>query len=404
MNSNMSLPGLKDIVITNEEERNGAYYLHIEVPQKPHQCPKCGEFTSRVHDYRAQKVQHLKVCERTTYLYYRRRRYVCPCGKRFSEDNTFVERYQRHSKEWNQALGFRVIQGKNFKDTARQFRTSPTTVIRRFDEVAAPLLQPVKELPPVIAIDEYKGDTNKGKFQVIIADGDTRKPLDILPDRSVSTVKKYLREKGERVEMVIMDMSPTFKSAVRQALGDPIIIADRFHFCRYIYWALELVRRRVQKDFHDYDRKKCKRMRHVFNKPIEDLTEKQGRYLSRYISFSEDLQLAHRLKEEFRGWMAKAKELGLQEPAKVKETLFEFYDRVKAVGLPEFEKAIQTFKNWQPEILNSFTFGYSSGFIEGLNNQTKVIKRNAFGFRKYERFRNRVLLHHQYKHMEIQMG
>ncbi|WP_370514501.1 transposase [Alteribacillus sp. YIM 98480] len=34
-------------------------------------------------------------------------------------------------------------------------------------------------------------------------------------------------------------------------------------------------------------------------------------------------------------------------------------------------------------ILNSFAFGYTNGFIESLNNQTKVIKRNAFGFNRY---------------------
>jgi len=36
-----------------------------------------------------------------------------------------------------------------------------------------------------------------------------------------------------------MDMNPSFKAAVNQALGRPLIIADRFHFCRYIYWAID---------------------------------------------------------------------------------------------------------------------------------------------------------------------
>lgn len=52
-----------------------------------------------------------------------------------------------------------------------------------------------------------------------------------------------------------MDMSQSFKAAVDQALGRPIIVADRFHFCRYIYWALEQVRRKEQKLFDEYDRK-----------------------------------------------------------------------------------------------------------------------------------------------------
>lgn len=401
---NMSLPGLEELGISKMEEVEGALHLHVHIPKRSHRCPACGERTKRVHDYRIQKVQHLKMFERTTYLFYRKRRYVCSCGKRFAEKNGVVERYQRHSIEWNQALGLRVIQGKNFKDTAAQFRTSQTTAIRRFDKISSTYLQETERLSEVIAIDEYKGDTNKGKYQLIIADGKTGKPLDILPDRSVYTIKRYLRKKGSKVKMVIMDMSYSFKSAVQQALGKPIIIADRFHFSRYIYWALDRVRKRVQKDFHDYDRKKCKRMRHIFFKPYEKLTDKQLWYLERYLEKSEELRRAYGLKESFRTWFQRAKAMGKTNIGEVKKGLYAFYQQVEASELKEFKKAIKTLKNWQIEILNSFVFNYSNGFIEGLNNQTKVIKRNAFGFKRYDRLRLKVLLHHQFKSLDIQVG
>lgn len=404
MHFNMILPGLEDVMILKAEEVDGAYHIHIKLPRKKQRCPVCGERTNRVHDYRVQKVQHLKVFERTSYLFYHKRRYVCSCGKRFAEKNRIVERYQRHSIEWNQALGLRVIHGKNFKDTAAQFRTSQTTVIRRFDRISSIHLKEFEELPKVIAIDEYKGDTNEGKYQVIIANAQTGEPLDILPNRSVKTIKNYLRRKGSKVEKVVMDMSYSFKSAVQQALGKPIIIADRFHFCRYIYWALDRIRRRVQKTFHEYDRKKCKRMKHIFYKPYEALSSKQRWYLERYLELSEELRCAYQLKESFHSWFKKAKEIGLTQINEVKKGLNVFYDQVTESGINEFIQVIQTFKNWQIEILNSFAFGYTNGFIEGLNNQTKVIKRNAFGFKRYDRLRLRILLHHQYKSTGYQLG
>ena len=397
MHFNMTLPGLEEVTVTRMEEMDGIFRIFVEIPKQIQTCPVCEEPTSRVHDYRTQKVQHLKLFERTTYLYYRKRRYICSCGKRFSEMNPIVERYKRHTKEWNQALGLRAIQGMNFKDTAAQFRTSQTTAMRRFDEVSAPMLKKLDQLPEVIAIDEYKGDTKAGKYQVIIGDGYTGEPLDILPDRSVKTVKQYLQSKGDNVQMVIMDMSHSFKSAVQKALGNPIILADRFHFCRYIYWALEKVRRRVQKDFHDYDRKKCKRMKHIFYKSYERLSEKQHWYLERYLGMSEDLREAYGLKEAFRSWFEDAKVTGRENIHHVKQSLHAFYDKIEKSDMSEFIQAIQTLKNWQVEVLNSFAFDYSNGFIEGLNNQTKVIKRNAFGFRRYDRLRLKVLLHHQFK-------
>ncbi|MBM7552259.1 transposase [Thalassobacillus pellis] len=85
MQFNMTLPGLEEVNITKSEEVEGALLLHITVPKKAQRCPLCGERTSRIHDYRTQKIQHLKVFERTSYLFYRKRRYVCPCGKRFLE-------------------------------------------------------------------------------------------------------------------------------------------------------------------------------------------------------------------------------------------------------------------------------------------------------------------------------
>ncbi|MCM3589007.1 transposase, partial [Mesobacillus maritimus] len=84
-------------------------------------------------------------------------------------------------------------------------------------------VKPVEELPPVIAIDEYKGDTREGKYQLIIADGITKKPLDILPNRYKSTIKHYLQRHGNQVQVVIMDMSHSFKAAVQSALGKPVI-------------------------------------------------------------------------------------------------------------------------------------------------------------------------------------
>ncbi|SFM47134.1 Transposase, partial [Salibacterium qingdaonense] len=295
MHFTMNVPGLEEFNVMKTETIGSTYYIHVEKERKAHRCPACGEKTSRVHDYRIQKIQHLKMFERTSYLMYRKRRYACSCGKKFPEKARMVERYQRHTVEWNQALGLRTIQGKNFKDTADQFHTSPSTAMRRFDRLAAPMIQEGKELPEVIAIDEYKGDTDQGKYQVLIADGRTGEPLDILPDRTAATIKPYLREKGAKVEIVVMDRSPSFKSAVQQALGSPIIIADRFHFCRYMYWALDLVRRNVQKDFHEYDRKKCKRMKHVFHKSPDTLSEKQYWYLERYLNLSHELTDAYQL-------------------------------------------------------------------------------------------------------------
>lgn len=405
MNFTMNIPGLKDVIITKMEQVEDRVALHVELEVQLHRCPRCQEKTRRVHDYRIQKIKHLKWFERLTYLFYKKRRYVCgACGKKFAEQNPFIERYQRFSKEWNQAVQVRSVKAKTFKEVAGQYGASASTIVRRFDRVALQEVAETAKLPHVIAIDEYKGDTREGKYQLIIANGETREPIDILPNRKKATIKQYLQQHGAAVKIVIMDMSPSFKAAVRQALGKPVIIADRFHFCRYIYWALDGVRRRVQKNWNDYDRKKGKRMRYVFYKNSAKLTEEDRWYLKRYLEMDDELKRAYELKEAYCLWFQASTKRDPEELLETRTGLLEFYQLVTASGIPEFQKAIGTFRNWQTEILNSFAFPYSNGFLEGINNLTKVIKRNAFGFQNFERARAKILLTHKYKNIGVHVG
>jgi len=393
------------VIIKKTEIVEDKYCFYVEMPIKEHVCSNCGAITSKVHDYRIQKIKHLKMFERHTVIFYRKRRFACDCGKRFPEKNPFVERYQRLSIEFNQAIKIRSIKGKTFKETAEIYGTSSSTIVRRFDALAKTSVEEEpNELPKAIAIDEYKGDTKEGKYQLIIANAVTKEPIDILPNRYKKTIKQYLRKHGANVEYVVMDMSPSFKAAVQQALGKPIIVADRFHFVRYIYWALDGVRRRVQSTWHDYDRKKCKKMRYVFHRNSDKLTVEEQWYLNRYLGFSEELKIAYNLKEMFSQWFKQAKENGLESILQTKELLNEFYLKVEKANIPEFKRAVQTLQNWQAEILNSFAYDYSNGFLEGINNLTKVMKRNAFGFRSFKRFRAKILLTHKYKKVGVHVG
>ncbi|WP_082090051.1 MULTISPECIES: ISL3 family transposase [Bacillus] len=404
MDFTMIIPGLKGSILTNVEEVGEVIRLYVEMERKVHRCPKCNQRTSKIHDYRIQKIQHLKWFERKTQIFYKRRRYVCECGKRFSEKNPFVMRYQRTSIEWNQAISIKAIKGKTFKETAEIYGCSSSTIIRRFDQISRSEIRPVEELPTVIAIDEYKGDTREGKYQLIIANGITKEPIDILPNRYKRTIKDYLRKHGSRVQIVIMDMNHSFKAAVQEALGKPVIVADRFHFCRYIYWGLDGVRRRVQNQFHGYDRKKCKRMKHVFHKDCQRLTKDEKWHLNRYLEMSNELKQAYEIKEAYRSWFLRAKENGKNSISLVKKELEELYKLIEDSKIPEMIKAIKTIQNWQVEVLNSFAYEYSNGFLEGINNSTKVLKRNAYGFRVFERFRAKILLTHKYKRIGVHIG
>ena len=52
--------------------------------------------------------------------------------------------------------------------------------------------------------------------------------------------------------------------------------------------------------------------------------------------------------------------------------------------------SIKTLKGYLPYIKNTLSNPYHNGFVEGNNNFIKVIKRIAFGFRSFHRFKARI--------------
>ncbi|MFB9219390.1 transposase family protein [Kurthia sibirica] len=73
---------------------------------------------------------------------------------------SFIERDQRFSKEWHQAIQMLCVKSPTFQSVAEKMGTASSTVIRRFDQVVEQQLVSAVMLPKAIAIDAYKGDTN----------------------------------------------------------------------------------------------------------------------------------------------------------------------------------------------------------------------------------------------------
>ncbi|MFB9220798.1 transposase [Kurthia sibirica] len=143
-------------------------------------------------------------------------------------------------------------------------------------------------------------------------------------------------------------------------------------------------------------------MRHVFYKREAQLNEKQLWKLNRYRSLSSQLKMAYELKESYCEWFDWAKNANDMNEIKMK--LACFYRKVPEVNIPTFNQVIKTMKNWQTEILNSFAFGYSNGFLEGINNKTKVMKRHAYGYKRFDRLRAKILLTLKYKEVGLHLG
>nr|WP_110943484.1 transposase [Virgibacillus senegalensis] len=53
------------------------------------------------------------------------------------------------------------------------------------------------------------------------------------------------------------------------------------------------------------------------------------------------------------------------------------FKRMRASNIEAFRRVRKTFMRWKQEILQSFMYPFHNGYIEGINNTIKVLKRDS---------------------------
>ena len=379
------LLNLEDVIITNVENISEEVHVYLKLPRTKHRCPACGALTDRVHDYRMQTIKDVPL-GRTTLLHLRKRRYRCDCGKRFFEKNTFLPRYYRSTRRLIAEIINAFRETVSAAKIGTQFNVSGATAMRYFKYVS---FEPAK-LPEVLSIDEFKGNSGGQKFNSIIADAESRKVIDILPNRFENDLIRYFSQFRSKtdVKYFVCDMNPHFRAVARACFPKAVVVADRYHVIRQAYWAMERVRKNEQNKLSSEFRKYFKKSRYLLMKPMEKLSDEEANKLTLMFEIAPRLADAYRLKNEFLDVLR-------SDSSKTgKQKLIDWLMSVEVMELPEFNACTKAYRNWFREILSSMDVPWSNGFIEGCNNKTKVLKRVCFGMRNFSNFRKRILFCH----------
>ena len=133
------------------------------------------------------------------------------------------------------------------------------------------------------------------------------------------------------------------------------------------------------------DRAKLKGCRWILVKNMDDLTFDEQEKQKFVYETSPELKQAHVLKEDFRSIFEE------EDREQAKKAIEDWVVRVLESGLRGLEKFLTTLGNWKDNILNYFNGKVTNGFVEGMNNKIKLIKRKGFGFTNHKHFRYRVL-------------
>jgi len=380
--------GIEEGIISKVERDKNAGIIHIymSLEQQYQECPHCKEAVYQIHDYKERQVKCPPYGNNNLLIHYRKRRYRCnSCQKRFAERNTLVRPYQRMSDELMAYILERLKSNHTVKSIAREANVSPATVNRLFSYIA----DPPKRLPRVLSIDEFKGNAGGEKFQAILTDPIHHRVFDILPGRQNHHLTSYFhqfpREERQKVEAVVMDMTKYYRETAQVFFPNAKIIADPFHFVRQVNWALEDIRKETQANLTQDRRRYFKRSRFLLLKRMSKLKKEEREYLFGMLEFSARLAEAYWLKEKFMTFMDATDEKTIRNSFSL------WLAAVDQCSIERFKKVAETFRQWATPIINARLYRYSNGFTEGINNKIKVLKRNAFGLRNFERFRLRII-------------
>lgn len=391
----LGLPGFQ--ILSQVVTKEGGVEVTIISSADRATCPHCGRVSPKQHDRRLRRKRDVPLAERQVSLLLVKRRFWClTCRRTFTEPDTICGWRRRTTARLREAIGTQAC-SRPIAHVAVAMGVGPRLVQTCLEEVAQAeltkqgrTLEPQASLPTprFLGIDDFAHCLGQ-RYATILCDLEARRVLEVVAGRTQAEVCPLLErlDAPERVEAVSMDRSGSFREAVHLCLPRARIVADHFHVVQHVGKALAQVLGRCARS--QEGRTALKGQRHLFLRAAEDLEPEEEERRRHLAEGFPDLAAAWRHKEALRRWYTSA---SAQEAA---VGLDAWMAAVEGGGPPELVQALSAFRTWREEILNFFAFlptRISNGFVEGKNNRTKALMRQAYGFRNLQHLRLRVFL------------
>lgn len=391
MNQVISIPlDIPDVkVLKIETNKASDYIITVESTLKSTQCRKCGREIHYLHGYDEEiTLRYLPIFGHKVYIRIRPRRYRCNhCPDRptttqqmswYEPRSPHTTAYEKHvllesvnstvqDVSIKEGLGYEAVMGiiNRHIDTKVNWEQFEKLEVLGLDEIA--LKKGHKHYVVIVTARLNDG-------QVVV--------LAVLSDRKKETVKQFLQTIPEALQQTIhtvcTDMYEGYVNAAKEVLSEATVVIDRFHVAKNYREDVDALRKkelqRLKKELSEEAYEKIKGAMWVFRKNLADLNPEEVELLNRLFEYSSDLKQAYTFREE----LTTIFEEDITK-AEATQQIEAWQESVTESGLSCFDSFLTTLKNWKDEITNYFVHRHTSGFVEGLNNKIKVLKRRCYG-------------------------
>jgi len=365
------------------------FVVTVTSEQKGTTCQHCGKPIDKFYGYSKEiTLRHLPILEKLVWIKIKPKRYQCPyCdnGPTTTQTCSWYDSKSPHTKAYEQWL-LRDLINSTITDVSMKRGIGKAAVEgiinRHIDQQVD--WQNIKAIP-LLGIDEIALKKGHKDFVVIVSainEQGEKHILAVLPDRKKDTVKAFLAAipavNKATIQRVCVDMYEGYSNAVYETLPGVAVIVDRFHVAKNYRGCADKARKQEMKvlknTLSDDEYAELKGVMWLFRKKWATLSTDQQTTLLLLFSYTPVLQQVYLFREVLTSIFNRP----LTKPQAVIE-LDAWIKQVQELGLSCFDSFVGTLQKWMNEISNYFIQRESSGFVEGLNNKIKVIKRRCYG-------------------------
>jgi transposase len=309
------------------------------------------------------------------------------CGRSFRQRLPGVQPCQRASESFQAMVYQQHLDGINRSCLGRRKGIGAATVQRYFlhhlRRQARQDHAPV--CPTVLGIDEHFF-TRKQGYATTFCDLKNHRIYDVTLGRSEASLESYFLslEGKQQVRVVCMDLAAVYRSIVRKHFPKALIVADRFHVIRLVNHHFLACWREI-----DPVGSKHRGLISLMRRHRHNLKPDQTLRLIAYLAERPALNLIYRFKQRLCYLLLK-KHKTRRQCQKLIPRFLRAVVELRQSGLAQLVTLGDTLQSWSEEIARMWRFTRSNGITEGFHNKMETISRQAYGFRNFENYRQRV--------------
>jgi transposase len=389
-------------VLQTELTKAGELILTVESTLPSASCRRCGRTITERHGVDEPRLlRHLPILGRVVYLRIRPKRFRCPWCDDHPTTTQHLDWYDPnalHTKAYERHLIVQMV-NSTLTDVQAKEDVTVAALLGILDRWIATSVDWDALAPfTTVGIDEIALLKGHRDFVAVISartESGELHVLAVLADRLKATVLTWLLNIPaairSRITTVCTDIWEGYITAVEEALPHATIVLDRFHVMRHARDGVDSLRkqelRRLKKELPKEAAEELKHTLWPFRKRSEALDDAEQERLETLLGYSPPLHQAYILREQLTAIFdtARSKADGLRR-------LRFWRRRVEKSALSCFDLFLKLLDTWLDLIANYFINRQNSGFVEGLNNKLKVLKRRCYGLRNVARLFQRLTL------------